>query len=150
MLMNSNEYIEVLESIKDKIAAVRIKALLSANSELIMLYWDIGTAINERKSWGNKLIDNLARDIKSAYPGATGYSSRNLKYMAKFALQFPSREIVQASLAQLTWYHNIALMDKTDDQDHYMWYAEQTIEHGWSRNVLVHPNYAMEWTGVNP
>ena len=81
---------------------------------------------------------NLARDIKLDFPDITGYSVRNLKYMAKFAKLFPSLEIVQATLAQITWYHNIALMDKVKDTEMYLWYAAQTIENGWSRNILVH------------
>lgn len=32
--------------------------------------------------------------------------------MRAFALALPEHEIVQASLAQLTWYHNIALLEK--------------------------------------
>ena len=35
-----------------------------------------------------------------------------LKYMAKFSARFSDRKIVQEMLAQITWYHNIALMDK--------------------------------------
>ena len=72
------------------------------------------------------------------FPQTTGYSVRNLKYMAKFAQLFPDAEFVQASLAQITWYHNIALMDKVKDTDAYLWYAVQTAKNGWSRNVLVH------------
>ena len=59
------------------------------------------------KSWGNKFIDNLARDIKIAYPNSTGYSVRNLKYMAKFAAEYPDEQIVQEVLAQITWYHMV-------------------------------------------
>lgn len=72
------------------------------------------------------------------FPQSTGYSVRNLKYMAKFARMFPDKEFVQAALAQITWYHNIALMDKVKDPDAYAWYAAQTVKNGWSRNVLVH------------
>lgn len=63
---------------------------------------------------------------------------RNLKYMAKFALRFPDKEIVQAALAQITWYHHIALMDKVKSPEEHIWYAEQAAQNGWSRNVLVH------------
>ncbi len=73
-----------------------------------------------------------------SFPDATGYSVRNLKYMAKFALRFPEKEIVQAALAQITWYHHIALMDKVKNADEHIWYAEQVAKNGWSRNVLVH------------
>ncbi|MCD7847290.1 MAG: PDDEXK nuclease domain-containing protein [Oscillospiraceae bacterium] len=136
--MNTSEYMNVIESIKDEIKASQYKAVLNVNRELIVLYYNIGKVINEHKVWGNRFIDNLAQDIKVSFPNTTGYSVRNLKYMAKFASMFPDIEIVQAVLAQITWYHNIALMDKVKDVEQYIWYAEKVIDNGWSRNVLVH------------
>ena len=138
MLLNNNEYLKIVESIRDEIKCAQYKAAVNVNRELIMLYYNIGRVINEHKSWGNKFIDNLATDIRLSFPDATGYSVRNLKYMAKFAAIYPDEEIVHASLAQITWYHNIALMDKVKDSEVALWYAEQTVTHGWSRNVLVH------------
>lgn len=98
----------------------------------------IGLIINENKAWGNKFIENLAKDIKLAFPNSTGYPVRDLKYMAKFAAEYPDGEFVQEVLAQITWYHHIALMDKVKDKSKAIWYAENTIKNGWSRNVLVH------------
>ena len=138
MLMNNKEYFETIESIKNEIKSAQYKAAVSVNRELIMLYYNIGKVINAHKTWGSKFIDNLAADIKLSFPNTTGYSARNLKYMAKFAAMFEDAEIVQAVLAQLTWYHNMALMDKTQDTAQYVWYAQETIKNGWSRNVLVH------------
>lgn len=138
MLMNSNEYLEIVESIRDEIKAAQYKAAVSVNRELIMLYYNIGRVINEHKSWGNKFIDNLAADIKLSFPSATGYSVRNLKYMAKFAAIYPDFEFVQQVVAQIPWGHNVVLMDKISDDTVRKWYIEQSIEHGWSRNVLVH------------
>ena len=138
MLMNSGEYLDLVQSIKQEIQSAQYRAVLNVNKELICLYYDIGSAINEHKTWGNKFIENLATDIKLAFPEAKGYSVRNLKYMAKFALRFPNFEIVQAALAQITWYHHIALMDKVRTAEEHIWYANQTAGNGWSRNVLVH------------
>lgn len=138
MLMNNKEYFETIESIKNEIKSAQYKATVSVNRELIMLYYNIGKVINAHKTWGSKFIDNLAADIKLSFPNTTGYSARNLKYMAKFAAMFENAEIVQAVLAQLTWYHNMALMDKAQDTEQYVWYAQETIKNGWSRNVLVH------------
>lgn len=138
MLLNSNEYFATIEQVKQEIKAAQYKAAVHVNTELIMLYHSIGRVINAHKSWGNKFIENLAQDIKLEFPQTTGYSVRNLKYMAKFAQLFPDAEFVQALLAQITWYHNIALMDKVKDADAYLWYAVQTAKNGWSRNVLVH------------
>lgn len=138
MLMNSSEYLATIEQVKQEIKAAQYKAAVHVNTELIMLYYNIGCVINAHKSWGSKFVDNLAQDIKMEFPQSTGYSVRNLKYMAKFAQMFPDKEFVQAALAQITWYHNIALMDKVKDPDAYAWYAAQTVKNGWSRNVLVH------------
>ena len=138
MLMNNNEYLDLVQNIKQEIQHAQYKAALSVNKELIGLYYNIGQLINEHKTWGSKFIENLAADIKLSFPDAKGYSVRNLKYMAKFALRFPDFEIVQAALAQFTWYHHIALMDKVKTADEHIWYAEQVSKNGWSRNVLVH------------
>ncbi len=54
------------------------------------------------KRGGNKFIDNLAKDIKLAYPNSTGYSIRNLKYMAKFASNY-DEQFVQVVSAQIPW-----------------------------------------------
>ena len=120
MLMNSNEYLNIVESIKQEIRTAQYRATVSINRELLVLYHSIGEVINEHKTWGNKFVENLAADIKISFPDATGYSVRNLKYMAKFALRFPDKEIVQAPLAQITWYHHIALMDDVADP----WYTD--------------------------
>ena len=138
MLMNSNEYLSIVESIKKEIRTAQYRATVRVNRELLMLYHSIGDIINKHKTWGNKFIENLAADIKLSFPDATGYSVRNLKYMSKFFSRFPNQEIVQAALAQITWYHHIALMDKVKRPEEHIWYAKQAAENGWSRNVLVH------------
>ena len=138
MLINSDEYLSTIESIKQNIRTAQYRATISVNKELLLLYHSIGLVINEHKAWGNKFVENLAADIKLAFPDVTGYSVRNLKYMAKFALRFPDKEFVQAALAQITWYHHIALMDKVKSADEHIWYAEQAVRNGWTRNVLVH------------
>jgi predicted nuclease of restriction endonuclease-like (RecB) superfamily len=58
--------------------------------------------------------------------------------MAKFAKIYTDIEFVQVSLAQITWYHHITLMDKTKDIKTYLWYVNETVRNGWSRNILVH------------
>ena len=138
MLMNNSEYLGIVETIKSEIKNAQYKAAVSVNKELIMLYYNIGKIINEHKTWGNRFIDNLAADIRLSFPDTKGYSVRNLKYMAKFAAEYTDEQIVQAALAQITWYHNIALMDKVNDIEMRLWYAEKIVENGWSRNVLVH------------
>jgi len=75
--------------------------------------------------------------LMSEFPAMKGFSVRNLKYMRKFAGAWPDGAIVQELLAQITWYHHIALLNKVKDPAEREWYVRETIRHGWSRNVLV-------------
>jgi hypothetical protein len=58
----------------------------------------------------------------------SGLSARNLKYMHAFASAWTDREIVQAPLAELTWYHHLALVEKLDAKAVRLWYATRTVE----------------------
>ena len=138
MLINDNRYLSIIETIKNEICNSQFKATVSVNRELTMLYYNIGLIINENKIWGNKFIENLARDIKLEFPNSTGYSVRNLKYMSKFALEYPNKEFVQQVVAQLPWGHNVVLLDKIAGVDKRNWYIDKCVENGWSRNVLIH------------
>lgn len=138
MLLSDKEYMSVVDNIKREIRLTQFNAILHVNSEMTILYYRIGQIINEHKVWGNKFIDSLAKDIKVAFPQSTGFSIRNLKYMAKFATEYPNFEFVQQVVARIPWGHNIVLMDKVSDYTVKKWYAEESIKNGWSRNVLVH------------
>ena len=133
-------YANLLSSIKKRIQQERIKTVLSANCAMVMLYWDIGASILERQQtegWGAKVIDRLSFDLKEAFLDMKGFSARNLKYMRKFTEHWPDRAIVQEVLAQIPWYHNLALMEKLKKPELQKWYARKTVENGWSRNILV-------------
>jgi predicted nuclease of restriction endonuclease-like (RecB) superfamily len=136
MLINSSDYLSVVNDIKSRIRLAQRRVSLSANAELFMLYWNIGKVINEYSVWGNKFVENLAHDIKLDFPDTKGYSVRNLKYMVKFYKTFPDLEIVQSLTAQLTWTHSNALLDKVKDHDEFLWYAERNSESGWSVDML--------------
>lgn len=134
------DYAGLLTELKQRIREERLRVVLAANAAMVLLYWDIGRAILERQQregWGAKVIDRLSTDLRREFPEMQGLSPRNLKYMRAFAAAWPDRQIVQGVLAQTTWYHNIALLDKLNDPDARLWYARMAREEGWSRNVLV-------------
>ncbi len=138
MLMNNEEYLALIQSVRQEIQRAQYRAALQVNKELILLYYHIGRMINEHKSWGNKFIDNLASDIRTEFPNARGYSARNLKYMAKFAATYPDEQFVQQAAAQIPWGHLLVLLDKVSDESERNWYIQKAAENGWSRNVLLH------------
>jgi predicted nuclease of restriction endonuclease-like (RecB) superfamily len=91
----------------------------------------------QHSGWGAKIIDRLAGDLRDAYPDMKGFSPRKLKYMRAFSAAWPDRAIVRGPLARITWYHNIALLEKVSAQADRLWYARQAAEHGWSQAILV-------------
>ena len=136
-----DSYPALLAELKQRIRSARLRAALSVNRELILLYWSIGRDILARQraeGWGTKVIDRLAADLRRAFPEMTGISARNLKYMRAFAEAWPSEEFVQQVAAQLPWGHNTHLLDALKPPSEREWYARQAIHYGWSRNVLVH------------
>lgn len=133
-------YSDWLSELKTKIHSAQQRATLAVNQELVLLYWQIGQGILTRQAqlgWGAKVVERLAHDLRTAFPDMKGFSPRNLKYMRAFAEAWPDFEFVQALLAQLPWYHQLALLDKLDNTDSRTWYAKKAIENNWSRNVLV-------------
>lgn len=136
----NGQYTKFIEEIKDTVLHARYKAIKAVNKELILLYYAIGKAILDKQTierWGSKVIDQLSKDLRSAFPEMKGFSPRNLTYMCKFAKEYPDLEIVQEVLAQLTWYHNITLLEKVPNKEERLFYIAKAIEHGWSRNVMV-------------
>lgn len=133
-------YGELLQSLKQEISRARIKAHLAVNKEMVCLYWNIGKQILERQEqegWGAKVIETISKDLRDEFPEMTGLSSRNLVYMQTFARVYPDFQFTQEVLAQITWYHNITLLDKVKDDNIRNWYVYETIKNGWSRNVMV-------------
>ncbi|WP_139653732.1 PDDEXK nuclease domain-containing protein [Raoultibacter phocaeensis] len=137
MLANSDEYMELLASVKSEIAESRHRAVLKANAELVSMYWRIGRSINDHAQWGSKFIETLSKDVRMSFPGTKGFSVRNLKYMAKFAREIDF-EFVQQAVAQIPWGHITCILDKTISGAQRNWYIEATIRNGWSRAVLTH------------
>ena len=135
----SDTYLKFIEEVKAEIQKQRISVVLNANSSMICLYWNIGKAImkkQEEEGWGAKVIDRMSKDLKDAFPEMSGFSPRNIKYMRKFAECWPDFEIVQRVVAQIPWRSNISLLDKLADQKSRIWYAQKTIENGWSKAIL--------------
>ncbi len=132
-------YPQFLADLKGRVARAQVKAALSVNRELVLLYWEIGRAIleqQEQHGWGAKVIDRLSADLKRAFPQMSGFSPRNLKYMRRFAQEWPDEAFVQQFAAQMPWFHNCILLDKVKDIPVREFYIRQTIENGWSRAVL--------------
>jgi len=141
LISHFSGYEGFLRDLKQRIRTAQLKAAVAVNSELVRLYWSIGRDILLRQQtagWGAKVIDRLSADLRREFPEMQGFSPRNLKYMRAFAEAWSDEPIVQQVAAQIPWFHNCILLDKVKDKEERLWYARAAIEHGWSRNILVH------------
>lgn len=149
-------YKDVISDLKNKIRQARQRVSLTVNKELLLIYHEIGTVISKQvknNSWGAKIIERLASDLKTEFPDFKGLSHRNLKYMRSFAEAYPDFGqqpaaqnqltenqpfiIGQQAAAQLPWGHHQLILDKVKVQEARVFYIQKTVENGWSRNILL-------------
>ena len=148
MLINTEDYVGLLKDIKNQIQSARIKAAFTVNQELIRLYWNIGRQIVEKQKqegWGTGLIEKLAKDLQNAFPGIKGFSRTNIFLMRQFFLlcqkvHQPAGQLekphIPLELLNIPWRHNVTLLSKVDSPEAIIWYAQKTVEQGWSRSAL--------------
>jgi predicted nuclease of restriction endonuclease-like (RecB) superfamily len=140
----TKEYASLLLGIKKQVQEAQIKAALSANKELIKLYWSIGKTIvecQEQHGWGTRFVEQLAKDLQNSFPGIGGFSERNIFRMRSFYLSFEKvpqavAEMFNSPIFNIPWGHNAVLIEKVKDPEQRLWYAQKAIEHGWSRTML--------------
>ena len=129
------DYFHDLQEIKETIRTNQNKAMVVVNSAMIMTYYEIGTIINKRKTWGSKYIKNLANDLKEY---GKGYSTQNLKYMMKFAKVFSIDEFSQQLADKLIpWYTLVEILYKSSSHEEMLWYINETYKNGWSRSMVL-------------
>ena len=141
----SSDYKSFLSEIKSRIASSQIKAAIAVNEELLRLYWDLGQMIVEKQkvsSWGDGLLEQISADLKSEFPEMKGFSKRNLELMRQWYRFWSHDDVIAkqvvAQLFKVPWGHHIAIVAKIKNSDEAIFYLKKTIEHGYSRAVLIH------------
>jgi predicted nuclease of restriction endonuclease-like (RecB) superfamily len=123
---NFSEYKIWFNGLKQRIKNDRIRATLSVNRELILLYWDLGKQISEKQrtaTWGSAVVNMLSKDLCSEFPGNTGFSRSNLYAMKQF-YEFVHQvggqidnennlpEIVEKYCFNVPWRHIVLILQK--------------------------------------
>lgn len=148
MQIITQEYKQFLFDIKSKIQSAQLKAHIKVNEEMLKLYWEIGSMIiskQKESSWGDKILENISKDLKEEFPALQGFSLRNIHYMKKWVLFYSNSqqavdEIVQqlvAQIFQIPWGHNTHIISKVKNIDEALFYISKTIENNYSRTQLV-------------
>ena len=130
----TNDYLIDLQKIKETIKQNQNKAMVYVNSQMILTYYEIGTIINQRKTWGSKYIQNLANDLKEY---GKGYSIQNLKFMSQFAREFSQDKIGLQAASQIPWFTLIRILTKSKSHKEMLWYINEAHKNGWSRSMVL-------------
>lgn len=143
-LAHHTNYRQGLEDIKRRIQSAQTRAVLAVNTELLQLYWDIGRQLaqwQKERDWGSAVVEQMAQDLQSTYPGIKGFSRPSLfamrQFYAFFSPRFTQFEFVSPAVRQIPWGHIRTLLVKVKSVDEALLYAQACVSNGWSRNVLT-------------
>ena len=163
-ILASQDYRDLIADLKARIQSARISAARAVNSELILLYWDIGHGILQKQQmlgWGDSVVELVAADLRREFPGATGFSAQNVWRMRQFytlhsqpeflsqlvreikksGRPVPSGEILSQAVRELVcvvpWGHHANALIRIQDHSARLWYLQATARFGWTRNVLI-------------
>lgn len=135
------DYAAFLTAVKDRVRTAQYAALKSVNTELVGLYWDIGRMIVERQSggtWGKAVVQKLAEDLQSEFPGVSGFSASNLWRMKGLVDAYQDHEKLAPLVREIAWSHNLVILEQCNDPLEREFYLRMTRKFGWSKSVLIH------------
>lgn len=144
-IQNHNDYKDWLSQLKSKFRQTRLQAAIQVNVALLEFYWELGADIVEKQqqsAWGKGFLNQLSQDLMAEFPEIKGFSKRNLQVIRQWHVfwktETPIAQQAVAQLCQIPWGHNLQIVSKCQSQAEALYYVTQTLQHGWSRNVLVH------------
>ncbi len=136
-----SDYKSLLGEIKETIRSAQYQALKAVNKGLITMYLDIGRLIVARQhkgTWGKSVVEHLAKDLQSEFPGIQGFSVRNIWNMRNFYVSYHRKTKLQPLVAEIGWSHNLIIMTRCKDDLEREFYIRMAKKYGWTKDVLNH------------
>ncbi len=130
---------ELIDSIRPLIEQAKARVALSVNSELVLLYWQIGRRIIEalpaenRAKYGARVVELVSERLTAEY--GKGFRRSNVFHMIRFAEVFDDLKIVQTLSGLLSWSHFIEIIYLKDPLQR-QFYAEMARVERWSVRTL--------------
>lgn len=158
--ITDSDYFEWITSIKQRLQKSQIKAAMRVNQAVIEFNWSLGRDIVQMKAeqkWGSGVIKQLSLDLRNIFPGQTGFSLSNIKYIVQWHSFYYEWVIISQQLVGqlekqqgfveelpmpdkfgfVPWGHHIEIISKCKTTDEALFYIDKTIEGNWSRRYLV-------------
>lgn len=148
-LAGNSEFKSWVSLLKKDIRSAQVKAAIKVNTELLRLYWRMGSDICEKQksaTWGDGWLKELSRELMAEFPDMKGFSHRNLKYIRQWygfynqQLIFGQQPVAQISedvFFSVPWGHHLYIISQCNDVERAVFYLNKTVENGWSRAVLL-------------
>ncbi len=138
--INQTEYSAILRQAVAEIRGARALIAKQLTNTVNSIYWNLGKLLSEKqleKGYGSGVVKQLSIDLKSEFPDM-GLSPRNLWNMKRFYERYYQADIkLLQSVAVLPWGHNLLLLDKIQSLDEVVFYANEVLTKGWSRDLLL-------------
>lgn len=134
-------YHEFLAQLKNQIRSRQYQALRAVNRELVALYWELGETIHSKQQelgWGKSVVENIARDLQTEFPGRNGFSAQNLWLMRQIYRDYSNKPILQSLIREISWTKNVVIMSRCKDDLEKEFYLRATARFGWTTSVLQH------------
>lgn len=105
-LAGNSEFKSWVSQLKKDIRSAQVKAVIKVNTELLRLYWRMGSDICEKQksaTWGDGWLKELSRELMAEFPDMKGFSYRNLRYIRQW-YEFYNQQLViwQQPVAQIS------------------------------------------------
>lgn len=95
------------------------RAFQKVNTEIIDLYWQIGSYLHQQVTkgiWGKSVVE---QHIKMTQPNTRGFSSQNLWRMKQFFETYKDSKKLSTLLREIPWSHNTAIVSgANNEEDH--------------------------------
>ena len=102
--LQAKDYDRWLDELKMLVKSARISVARSVSRGQNALYWEIGERILATQAelgWGEAVVDRISNDLKTSFPGVTGFSSRNLRDMKRLVSTYSDEAMWRQIVATL-------------------------------------------------
>ncbi len=148
-IIAGKEYARLLSTLKERFRKSQIKAAIKINTSMLEYYWGMGrdiSRLHEAAKWGSAFFDCLSLDLKTAFPGQTGFSVTNIKYAKRWYEFYNQEDVIRhqagdefempIDFGMVPWKHHVYIFTHSHSVDEALFYIEETIRNGWSRAEL--------------
>ena len=148
-IIAGKEYAHLLTMLKERFRRSQIKAAIKVNASMLEYYWYMGrdiSRLHEAAEWGSAFFDCLSLDLKTAFPGQTGFSVTNIKYAKRWYEFYNQNDVIRqrvidefdmpADFGMVPWGHHIDIFTRSKSVEEALFYIDETIKNDWSRPEL--------------